>query len=293
MTTAFDAMLALLARVLGCTEGVATGGSSTTIVDSDLGGTDDEWTSGTAFIITDGGGAGAAPENETARITDYASTTGTITVASGDFSAAPASGDTYGVCKVPRYRLYQALNNALRDLGPVPFEDDTSLDTAASTKRYTLPAAAKRDLRQVWVARRTSAPFDWEEQHNWYVIQNRSTYDLMFREQPVASRDIRLVYVGPHATLDADADTINDAVPLDYLAWRAAFWEYMWRSQQQGRDPERWVGLMNMAAEYASQALQKHPIILPAYSPRHYLSEEPTTELPDGATIKTADVATS
>jgi hypothetical protein len=297
MTIAFDIMLSV-ARQLDITEGVATGGSSTTIVDTTLLGVveglaDDEFNGGTAFIVTDAGGAGAAPENETARVTDYVESTSTLTVTSGDFSAAPASGDSYAVTQLPRGRLLSAINAALRDLGDVPYEDDTSLDTTAATREYTIPAAAKHDLRQVWIAQRTSAPWDYVEQHNWRQVKNKSTGDLVFSEQPVASRNIRMVYCRSHPALTGDASAVNDAIPLDYLLWRATFYIYLSRVQQEGRDSQKWTGLMNMAAEYAQQALQRHPIKLPAYSTKFYLHDEPDTDMPRGATIKTADVATS
>ncbi|MBM3147194.1 MAG: hypothetical protein FJ000_04775, partial [Actinobacteria bacterium] len=258
MTTAFDAMLDL-ARILGMTEDVATGGSSTTIVCSNLRNwtdlsVDDALNGGTAFIITDAGGLSAAPENETARITDYVESTGTVTVASGDFSAAPAAGDVFGVTPVPRFEMYQALNAALRDLGSIPQEDAT-LTTAAATREYTIPAAAKKDLRQVWTATRTSRPYDWLERFNWYRRNDTATYDLVFPEQPASGYLIRLVYTAPHAQLKAASTAINNAVPADYLAWKGAYHVYRQRLHRTGKDDKRWTGLMNEAAEYANQAL--------------------------------------
>ena len=75
----------------------ATGGTTTTIVDSDLGGTDSDFVRGTMVVIRDAGGASAAPENEFAEITAYTSSTGTLTGAASSFTVAPASGDTYGL----------------------------------------------------------------------------------------------------------------------------------------------------------------------------------------------------
>jgi hypothetical protein len=288
MTTAFDAMLAL-ARQVGLTEGTATGGSSTTLVDSGLGGTDDEYNGGTAFLITDAGGAGAAPENESASITDYAASTGTVTVT---FSAAPGAGDAYGLCKTPRYRLYQAINLALSDLRKVPFEDDTSLDTAASTLAYTIPAAAKRDLRQVWLALNKTAPIHWQELHGWYQIHGKSTGDLVFLSQPPATRDIRLVYCGPHSLLTADTSSLNSAVPLNYLKWRAAYYIYRQRLHEAGKDASRWTGLMNEAAEYAARALAGDPIRLPYYTPKMNTYDDPSVSL-QRASIQTAEIPTS
>ena len=295
MTTAFEAMLQL-ARLVGLLiEDKATGGSTTTIVCSNLftlpdTSLDNALNGGTAFVVTDAGGAGAAPENESARITGYTAATGTVTLATGDLSAAAGAGDMFGVTTVPRYQLYQCLNAALRDLGSVPSED-TSLTTAAATREYTIPAAAKRDLRQVWVASRTERPYDWYEIYCWEQRQNTSTYDLVFKEQPAAGYLIRLVYCAPHAALDDDADTINDLVPLDYLIWKAAYHHYRQRLHATGKDDKRWTGLMNEAAEYASQALVRHPIRLPQYTTRLWAAPEPSTA--GGPHLTTEEIETA
>jgi len=84
--------------------GTATGGSTTTIVDTGrLQSTQynsDDWVGGWARIAYDSGGAAAAPETEMRPITTYAPSTGTITV-NPAFSAAPASGDTYQLWRNP------------------------------------------------------------------------------------------------------------------------------------------------------------------------------------------------
>jgi len=278
MTTAFTVMLEI-ARLAGpLIEGVATEGSSTTIVDSTLSSNpdasvDDVFVRGTAFIITDAGGQGAPPENETARVTDYTAASGTITVAPGDFSAAPAAGDIYGVTPVPRDTLIQAINLALLDLGNMPFED-TSLTTAAATREYTIPSAAKHDLRQVWIATSTDRPYDFFEWHYWRQIHNKTTYDLEFTAQPPSGYTIRLVYTAPHPRVTGDSSTINDAVPLNYLIWRGAYHIYRRRLHQEGREDKRWVELMNEAAEYAER--YKPHFRLPHYSTKFYYAPDPT-----------------
>lgn len=92
----------LLQRVLRETGigqyGTATGGSTTTIVDTTkLKSTQfnsQKWVGGWARIVYDAGGAAAAPEGEISPITTYAPSTGTITV-NPAFTAAPAASDRY------------------------------------------------------------------------------------------------------------------------------------------------------------------------------------------------------
>lgn len=293
MTIAFTALLDLARTVGQVIEGTATTGTTTdSVVCSSLpnypdASVDNAFALGTLFLITDAAGTGVAPENETARITAYSASTGTLTLTAGDLSAAPASGDYFGVTKISRHELFQALNAALRDLGPVPSED-VSLTTAGSTRAYTIPAAAKGDLRQVWIAQHTAEPYDWEEIHHWYQRHNTATYDLVFPFQPPSGYLIRLVYVAPHATLGADADVINDSVPLDYLNWKAAAHHYRLRLHYPGKDANRWTGLMNEAAEYAAQAKRSHVMRLPPSTTKMgYFEEE---DLTTGPHITTEDV---
>jgi hypothetical protein len=124
-------------------DGVATGGSTTTLVDTLLTGehTDDAFEKWWVFIssTTDAG----APKNQYRKITDYVDSTGTLTWTTA-MTAAVASGDEYAVYKVdniPFYTLLKLINDALTDLEP-PLVD-TSLTTSGSTFSYTLPAAVK------------------------------------------------------------------------------------------------------------------------------------------------------
>ena len=88
--------------------GIATGGSTSTIVDTGrLKSTqyaDKDWEGGWARISKDAGGAQAAPEGEISPITTYAPSTGTITV-NPNFTQAPVSTDEYELWKFPTPQL--------------------------------------------------------------------------------------------------------------------------------------------------------------------------------------------
>jgi hypothetical protein len=269
---AFDAMLQLARLVGRMVEGTAqTGSSATALVDAVLlgttldkvGVTDDEYNGGTVFAITDAGGEGAAPEDETARVTDYDASTGTLTLATGDLSAALASGDYYGLSPIRKDVLLRCVNLALDALGPVPYEDDTSLDTAASTLAYTLPAAAKHDLRQVWIDRSTSTPYYWEAWRYWQQILGKSTSDLVFTVQPPVGKDIRLVYAAPHARLTADASAINAGVSPLPLLWQSAYQYYRELLHTTGRDNREWETLASEASQKAELYKSQYPVRLP------------------------------
>lgn len=126
---------------------VATGGSTTTIVDTNISDEidDDTYKGWTAFVSYDAGGAGAAPEGEYQSISDYAQSTNTLTIAA--FTVAIAVGDRATITRNSLYPLYDVrrlCNNALKELGRVP-NLDTSLTTAADQTEYDIPATVQWD----------------------------------------------------------------------------------------------------------------------------------------------------
>ena len=108
-----------LARLLGTLyEGVATGGSTTTIADTvERLEDDDYWNGGTAWITYDAAGAGAAPQGEYSSISDFAQTGGIVTLRS-TLTGAVASGDRYAVAtsRYPLHILIQKINQVQRYL---------------------------------------------------------------------------------------------------------------------------------------------------------------------------------
>jgi len=136
MTTLFDATLAV-ARELGVArQGTATGGSTTTIIDTGRNEVDDAFNGGTAWIVS---ADSAAPEDEYATISDWVNSTGTATISA--VTAAVASGDVY-VLTTARYPLdvlISAINSELIKYW-VPRWDKTSLDVVSGQSEYDLPA---------------------------------------------------------------------------------------------------------------------------------------------------------
>jgi hypothetical protein len=146
MAILFDILLGVARDSGMLREGIATGGSTTTILDS-VGRTEDNgvFNDGTAFVVYDAGGGGVAPENQSKLVTDFGKTGGIITTQA--FSAAVVVNDYYGVMnkRYPRWALIQSVNESLRDIGRVGTVDSTTLDTAASKREYNLPVVAKYD----------------------------------------------------------------------------------------------------------------------------------------------------
>ncbi len=106
--------------------GTATGGTSSTIVDTtrlkSAQYADDAHNGKWARISYDAGGAGAAPEGEISPITDYVASTGTLTV-NPAFSVAVASGDVYQIWSNPHPQdVMDHLDNILKNEVYLPAE---------------------------------------------------------------------------------------------------------------------------------------------------------------------------
>ena len=210
-----DILLGLYGELSEVVYGVATNGGATTLLDSGLGGADDDWKGGTVFVVAAGA---AAPEGEFAEVTGYTAVSGTLTFASSGINGigtAPAAGDEYALADkaYPVDWMRGAVNRSLVRMGNIPSTDET-LTTAASTTEYTIPGKANVGLRRVYVAQSSTASNErWVEQTAWRQELNI----LIFRRQPAVGKTIKLVYVGPHARLIDHDDALSTYVHINRI----------------------------------------------------------------------------
>lgn len=260
----FDILLAAYDELGQLQSGIATGGDATTLVDSGLIDADeDKYAWGTLFIED---ADAASPEAEFAEVISFADSTGTLTVAAAALGAAPAAGDVYSFA-LPTYPLDDMrhyLNRALRALGPSP-DVDESLTTVAGTTVYTIPIAAKSDLRQVWLSTLATAGnyverFDWGEVPD---ADGAATTSLMFRQQPPSGETIRLVYMKVHPKIWDHDDELSEYIALERIvtevAWRAARNSL----RQSGSDDKIAIQLVNELAMERENKRKEHPIMQP------------------------------
>lgn len=282
MTDVFDILLGV-GRKLPASwhEGQATGGSTTTIVDIKIGSSDDVYNEGTALIwdTTDD----AAPKGESAVISDYVAGSGVVTL-SNALTAAVASGDRYGLIK-PRFErglIIGYINDALSDI-KLHETDDTSLDTVSDTKSYALPAGVNADnLLQVWIASATAAPFNWSRIYQYTVDHDGGTHTLRFYNQPISSRDIRLVYWASHAEVANDSDTIDPRIHKDLLTWMTVRRVLEWRYFRFSAPPDRETNALNASLRREDEMVARWMPVLPQDTPkfgRHY-RYNPETRVP-------------
>jgi hypothetical protein len=164
--------------------------------------------------------------------------------------------------------LSAKVNEALVELGDVAAVD-VSLTTLTNTLEYSLPVAGKRDLRQVWLARATAAPWRWEQQlrvrTEWSVAGAVGV--LLWPEQPRVGYKIKLVYVAPHAAVALDADLISDYVSVEWLGLAVAEKLARWRLEGPGADERDLTALLNNLTLRLAQGRRRHPVAVPQRFP--------------------------
>jgi len=216
-------------RKLGMLEvRTATGGSTTTVVDSGFVGIknapkDDAWLNGTLFIVRDAAGTNVAPENEFQRISGYAASTGTFTLDTALTSSASAS-DTYAytTAEVPLRSMLELANAALQALGTISLVDTTTLDTASPQTEYACSAIWKRPrpIRVDVQGNSDSGDNAWIESRDWdyQPATGGATGLIIFGHQPESGMGIRVWYNGLHPTLTAYNSVVHESVPPELAA---------------------------------------------------------------------------
>ena len=258
MSSTLSDLTYYVARQLGMLrEGIATGGSTTTLIDTnDRSEDDDYWNGGSAWIIRDAGGASATPEGEYSIISDFVNSTSTVTFRDA-MTVAPASGDRYAIatdwCEL--HTIIAKINQAVMDVGTIPYTDTTSITIAADQTEYTLPAAASLNLLQVW--RQTEDDSNdnrWREVLNWTeeVAAVGSASKLILPYQCDTSYDIKLVYSAPHPDLQVYSDALADTIPLERVVYPAIRDCFIYLKQKFNRttwddDIQRWDAMAENA----------------------------------------------
>lgn len=257
MTTLFD-VLVQTARLLRFTQqGVATGGSTTTLADSNNKMPDDFYNGGILFFISDK--TGTPLDGFAVEITDYANLTGTFTFATQ--SAALVAGVKY-LAISKHYNLnalVAGLNMALADIGPVLLHNETLTGVSEQTQ-YTLPTGVT-DVRRVEVASNTSEPYGWVRRQDW-IIENG---EIEFAQEPGAGMTIRLWHMAPISEIIAafgnlKTITISNEINVARLVWTVAYYVVTHRSQNLENDDPKLAEFAKTAGQMMILMARKYPV---------------------------------
>jgi len=166
---------------------------------------DDKWVNFYLFITdtTDD----LAPEDEIRLVTNFVQSTGQLTV-SPAFSAAPEAADIYDLCARQPSHVDWAIDDAVRDAWPGWYKDvvdKTTLDSAADTWEYSLPAEASI-LLDVWLEDTDGARI---EVPGWLVRDQPGGRTLAFEAVPQNVYDMGLHYAERPALATASTATLN------------------------------------------------------------------------------------
>lgn len=261
MANLFDLTLDLARLLEIVAEGVATGGNTTTIVDTvERTQDDDYWNGGAAWITYDSAGAGAAPQGEYGYISDFANSTKTITLRDA-LTAAVASGDRYAV-STPRYPLYILIQKINEVLNVIEKTDTSTVTIASDQLEYSLPTDCM-NLKQVWIQTNSddSDANGWEVIHDWYEQKTATgTANLLvLRRQFSASHAVKLVYEPYHATLRVAADKLDEGINAKQVVHDAAVRCVLWRKARVGDSDLSVNDLLNFYQALAQQVREEHP----------------------------------
>jgi hypothetical protein len=270
MQTLFDLTYQVARKLDAVVEGVATGGSVTTIVDTvERLEADDYWIRGSAWILRDAGGAGAAPQGEASVITDFVQSTKTVTLRS-TLTAAVAAGDKYALGKrrYPLALLVQKINESLHAIGPMERTDITTLPVLdASQSEYTMPLRAGMDLRQVFYAQDQNAlDHDYVEMFDYSIQRSvTGTGDLLILRPPFVStgNPIKLVYMDFHDDLVAMTDRLHDQINPERVVLTAVTACLEWRRTKVGSGDPTIDAKAAANAQRLATIEEKAPIVAP------------------------------
>jgi len=252
MTTLFQVLLDV-ARTCGVlVSGTATGGSTTTLVDTNRLEQDDYFKGGTLFFRS-----GTGLINTSAKVTAYTQSSGTFTFAT---QTAPSAGVLYSASNQSRDTLVQAVNLALTHMGVYTALDET-LDLTLNALEYTLPAGVSNVVRveaPIQYDPTTTTALAYDKIYQWQEIGGQ--LHLKYPITGAYGEPLRIHYNRYHAEVNLDADVVSDLFNRQRLMWTAAYFFEYERMQFTGNADQKETMLMQTASLREMQMAQTYPV---------------------------------
>jgi len=253
---------------------VATGGSTTTVVDSAYANRkgDGFYAQGAngghiLFIsqTTDDG----APINQFGEVSGYTLSTSTPTFTIPTVTAAVGAGDIYAVMKpqVPLHEMIGRINEGLRRLGEMERED-TTLTGTTSTRTYTLPAGIRKsNLLQIDIGNDTDG---WKDPGGFVITpKSGSTQDqLIFTAQPpsdsvtAANKTFKIRFRGVHPTMSIYSDSVEKSVhdELAIALCAETVMEHIMNKRTGSYNDKTKIAFYSNIVKRSETAQMKHPV---------------------------------
>jgi hypothetical protein len=226
--TYFEAQVDLARVLMDVWEGVATGGTTTTVIDTVLNYPDGYFSDnprGTLFLDL--------ATDAVAVITGHSSQT--ITFAPAQAGAVAANDIYYAAPGVfPKHIIEQSVKMGLKRIGKIPFAKDVAAVVDQQEWDSDDDTVFTQDIVGVEFAANAAAPFNFTPHYRWnqYMLSSKKT--LVFNEGalPTTTNNMRIFYLDDHEPLTSLDDEISSFVNPDRLTWTAAIHALRWRIQR-------------------------------------------------------------
>lgn len=265
--TLFQATLDLARILMDVYESTATGGSTSTVVDSSIFQPSNHFSDdpkGTLWLKL------ATVASKV--ITGHTTTTLTFSPAQ---AGAVVAGDRYAAAPghYPKYALIQAINAALAEMGKLPYQ--AQITPTAEKETYTVSdnAVFAEEIIGVQIGNASTSPYAWMPHYRWRQEYTGTgpAMALIFDEgsEPQNTYPMLIYYRTIHPEVKLDSDVIHPSVHPDRLKWEAAVHALRWKYQRTKQDDPAQVALLNEAQDKAVTMRLAFPIIRQEATPRH------------------------
>lgn len=242
----------------------ATGGSTTTVINTGWAGIEDEIFEdddsaliyGTVVVVRDAGLAGAAPEGEFGEITDYDSASQTITMSA--LTTAVASGDKIGIASplFPLNDMMELANIAIRKLGEIDIVD-TSISVVSAQTDYTLPATIQKNPFAVYARQSNGVT----KKINFTVTPATpgSNWTLVIPNS-YSGDTLDIWYRSLHPEFTAFDSSISEVIHPELATCALIAEAFQWYNNKVGGTNEYFLQRENKAMQDLAQAKVDYPI---------------------------------
>lgn len=243
--TKFDLIKAVVFRIGDARVGTATGGSTTTLTDTNLRDPSGYYDGGVLLIET------SVPQAR--QILQWNASTKTFTFdALGDAITA-GTGYVASSQKYPLDVLLRCVWQAFHDCGYRMGVNET-IQTVAGVYSYDLPDGCE-DVRRVEIldADGRGKPITY-----WRILEN----NLVFLDRLAPDRKLRLHYVRAPDIPPGLNDAIDPLIDFEYLTVSACLHALLWRNYKVGRDEPNTTELLNYYMQQASLLAWRKPKLM-------------------------------